>query len=235
VLLLLGALAIPLIGTVSPALAIAAGKDIMFAATVAVIMVFVSAALFPAPESRPGAAMVAEEEGAAGDVLTPKLCALLALRSVAVLYPLTVILQLFSLTDLTIVLVQASLLALEPTFGKHLKVGSGLILANVAAGLVAVVIYQLLLFVPSFPFFLLLVLLAGLWAGKWIFSDHMLGKLLGAGITSVFLILGPAIMGDAEAGAELAIRIFWIMFAVVYVVLAFGLLERWTRGRRVMA
>jgi hypothetical protein len=48
----------------------------------------------------------------------------------------------------------------------------------------------------------------------------------------VFLILGPAVTGDEQAGDELFLRLFMIMGAVVYVVLAFGLLERLTRGRR---
>ncbi len=156
----------------------------------------------------------------------------MALRSLVVIYPLAVVLQLFSLVNFAVVLIMVSLLASEPTFGKHLAAGKGMILANLTGGLVAVAIYQLLVLVPSFSFFLLLVLLAGFWVGGWIFSDRPFGKLLGGGITAVFIILGPAVTGDEQAGAELFLRLFMIMGAVVYVVLAFGLLERLTRGRR---
>jgi hypothetical protein len=100
---------------------------------------------------------------------------------------------------------------------------------------VAVVIYQLLVMVPSYAFLLLVILLAGLWVGGWIFSDRPLGKLLGGGITTLFIVLGPTLTGEAEAGANLFLRLSLIMGAVVYVVLAFGLLERLTRGRRVIA
>jgi hypothetical protein len=159
----------------------------------------------------------------------------LASRSFVVLYPLTVVFLYYSLVGGTVVLVMASFLAMEPTFGKHLAAGKGLILGNLVGGLVAVAIYNLLVWVPAYPFFLLLVLLAGLWVGGWIFSDHPLGKLFGIGITAVFLILGPAVTGDAEAASKLYTRVALIMGAVVYVVLAFGLLERLTRGRRVVA
>jgi hypothetical protein len=131
-----------------------------------------------------------------------------------------------------VALIMATLLSLEPDYGKHLKTGKGLILANLVGGLIAVIIYRLLIWVPSFPFFVLLVLLGGLWMGELIFSDRVLGKLLAGGITTVFLILGPVLTGEAVAGQELLIRLGLIMAAVVYVVLAFGLLERLTRGRR---
>jgi hypothetical protein len=148
---------------------------------------------------------------------------------------MVMVFQMFSRADAAVVLIFASLLTMEPTFGKHLAAGQGLILTNLAGGLVAVVIYELLVMVPSYAFLLLVILLAGLWVGGWIFSDRPLGKLLGGGITTVFIILGPVLLGDAEAGASLFIRLFMIMGAVVYVVLAFGLLERLTRGRRVTA
>ena len=235
VFLLLGMLVMPILGIESVALANAIAQGLMFSATVAIVMIYVTAALFPDPPAAEAPAQVAQKKATAPDVPAPKERALLARRSVLVLYPLATVLLLFSRSDLTLVLVQAGMLSLEPSFGKHLAAGKGLIFANLAAGLVAVAIYQMLLFVPSFPFFLLLVLLSGLWAGKWIFSDHPFGKLLSAGITALFLILGPALMGDAEAGAALVTRIVLIMFAVLYVVLAFGLLERLSRGRRLPA
>jgi len=58
------------------------------------------------------------------------------------------------------------------------------------------------------------------------------GKLLSAGITTVFIVLGPTLTGDAAAASALVTRLFLIGVGVVYVVLAFGLLERLTRGTR---
>ena len=242
VFLLIGTLVVPLIGTLSESLAIAISKGLIFATVVAVAMAYVAAAAFPDPPGLgPTVASASqgggEDEGAGeGDgPLSPRFRTALALRSLVVLYPMVMVFQMFSLADAAVVLIFASLLTMEPTFGKHLAAGKGLVLANLAGGLVAVVIYELLVMVPSYAFLLLLVLLAGLWVGGWIFSDRPLGKLLGGGITTVFIILGPVLMGDAEAGANLFIRLFMIMGAVVYVVLAFGLLERLTRGRRLAA
>ena len=61
------------------------------------------------------------------------------------------------------------------------------------------------------------------------------GDFLGAGITTAFIVLGPSLTGSAEAGDSLAIRLLLIVSAVLYVVLAFGFLERLTRGKRRLA
>ena len=235
VLLLIGALVVPLIGTVAESLAREATGGIIFAIAVAVVMVYIAAAVFPDPPGLGSTVAAGADAGGKAESEGPPppgVRTALALRSLIVIYPLAVVLQLFSLVNFTVVLIMVSLLASEASFGKHLAAGKGMILANLAGGLVAVAIYLLLVLVPSFTFFLLLVLLAGLWVGRWIFSDRPLGKLLGGGITALFIILGPAVTGDNEAGAELFLRLFMIMGAVVYVVLAFGLLERLTRGRR---
>jgi len=237
VLLMLGVLVVPLAGTVSETLAVAVTQGLIFATVVAVAMLYITAAIFPDPRVEEGSGVAAEESSEAADEgseagLSPQIRSALALRSLIVLFPLAVGFQLFSLLGFMVALIMATLLALEPGYGKHLKAGKGLILANLVGGLIAVGIYRLLVWVPSFIFFVLLVFLGGLWMGGWIFSGRPLGRLLGGGITTVFLILGPVLTGEAAAGVELLIRLGLIMGAVVYVVLAFGLLERLTRGRR---
>ena len=155
------------------------------------------------------------------------------MRSWVVIYPLYAAFLLFSAVDLAVILIFAALLGLEPTFGRHWAVGKGMILSNLAGGLVAVIVYNVLVWVPAYPFFLLLVTLAGLIVGRLIFSGSALGKLFAGGITTVFIVLGPTLTGDAEAGAQLYIRVLLILSAVVYVVVAFATLERLTGGRRV--
>ncbi len=237
VLLMLGVLVVPLVGTVSHSLAAAAAWGIVFSTAVAIGVVYVVSAVFPGPASSVPAGKSPGQGNGTGtsDPLPQSARIALASRSLVVLYPLAVVFLYYSLVPSTVVLVMASFLVMEPTFGKHLAAGKGLVLGNLAGGLVAVAIYNLLVWVPAYPFFLLLVLLAGLWVGGWIFSDRALGKLFSVGITAVFLILGPTVTGQAEAGAKLYVRVALIIGAVLYVVLAFGLLERLTRGRRRVA
>ncbi len=235
----IGVMAIPLVGSLSEALASGVAKGLSYGAALAVAMVYAAAAVFPDPAEL-GPTVVAE--GGAREAKQarpapppPRIRLALALRSLVVIYPLYVVFVLFSLVDLAVVLIFAALLGLEPTFGKHWAAGKGLIMANLAGGLVAVVVYNVLVWVPAYPFFLLLVALAGLVVGRLIFSGTTLGKLLAGGITTVFVVLGPVLTGDAAAGATLYLRVLQIMLAVVYVVVSFGVMERLTRGRRVEA
>jgi len=241
VFLLIGVIVIPVVGTVQPALARAVASGLFFSAAISTAVVFVLTALLPDPdmtavasEATPaptGPSLEARAETEAPGA-SRRERATLALRSVVVLFPLVLVLQLYSLTGALVMLVFSLLLSLEPTYGGHLKTGSGLILANLTGGLVGVVLYQLLVMVPSFPFLLLLCLAAGLLVGNQIFSGTSLGKLLSAGITAVFIVLGPSLTGDSSAGGSLAVRLVLITAAVVYVVLAFGLLRRLTEGGR---
>ena len=233
VLAVIAILMIPLVGSVNAELAGSVAAGLYIGAVVSIAVVYVAVAAFPDP---PGLAPAqGKDADVTADVPPPRARAALALRSLIVLFPLAMAFQMLSLVGGAVALIMAIMLSLEPTFGKHLAAGKSLIFANLAGGLVAVVIYELLVFVPSFTFFLMLVLLAGLVIGKWIFSDSVLGKLLAAGITAVFIILGPSLTGDAAAEASLFIRLLLIVGAVLYVVLAFALLERLTRGRRRLA
>jgi hypothetical protein len=230
VFMLIGVIVVPLIGTVQPALARGVAQGLVVAAAVSVLTIYISGALFPDPKDAPAP----PKPKAAATKPSSKECAVLALRSFVVLYPLVVLFQLYSMTGAAVMLIFAMMLSLEPTYGVHLKAGSGLILANLSGGLVGVILYQLLVMVPSFWFFLMLCLLSGLLIGDQIFSGSQLGKLLSAGITAVFIVLGPTLTGDAAAGANLALRLALIAAGVIYVVLAFGLLERLTRGAQSM-
>jgi len=232
VFMLMGIIVVPLIGTVNPGLARGVADGLFFSAAVSMAAIHISSALFPDP---PGLDVTDKPQAPPKAPLPQWERIALAMRSVTVLFPLVVMFQLFSMVNAAVALIFAMMLTLEPTYGAHLKAGSGLILANLSGGLVAVVIYQLLVWVPSFPFFLLLVTLSGLMIGNQIVAGTKIGKLLSAGITAVFIVLGPALTGDSAAGATLAIRLALIAVGVVYVVFAFGLLERLTRGKRRLA
>lgn len=235
VLILLGVVLVPVIGSVARVLADAIAGGLVFGIAVAMVLMYTAAAIFPDPPQEEAVSGEAPAKEDAPELPSVRYRAGIAFRSFLVLFPLVLVFQLFSLINAAVALIMAMLLSLEPAFGKHWEAGKVLILSNLSAGLVAVVVYQLMVMVPSFPFLLLIMTLAGLWCGSLIFSDSPLGKLLAAGITAFFVVLGPVLSGEAEAGETLWLRLVLIMAAVLYVVIAFGILERLTRGRRAEA
>ena len=121
VFLLIAALVVPLIGTLSESLAMAVSKGLIFATVVAVAMTYVAAAAFPDPPGLgPTVASASqggdsgEDEGAGeGDgPPSPRVRTAMALRSMVVLYPLVVVFQMFSIADFAVVIIFASLLTL---------------------------------------------------------------------------------------------------------------------------
>ena len=61
-----------------------------------------------------------------------------------------------------LILIFIAILSLTPGAAGNVKAGVALILGNVLGGVVAVVFFELLVIVPSYPFMVLLILLCGL-------------------------------------------------------------------------
>ena len=96
-------------------------------------------------------------------------------------------------------------------------------------------LYQLLVIMPSFAFLLLLTLLAGLLFGARAFSDRPTAKLFSMAYTTLLLVIASVTAGgsgDDGAGSKVYTRVTQIIVAVVWVVLASGVADRFLRRRR---
>jgi hypothetical protein len=79
---------------------------------------------------------------------------------------------------------------------------------------------------PSFIFMMLFVLIVGFVFAQKLFSDNKYGGIFGSAFSTFLLILGSVTASDDEAGSKVWDRIIQISMAVIYVVAAFGLLDR---------
>ena len=229
--MMIALLAIPMIAMQSPGLARLVGLGLVFGAGVTVAIVWLVYGLFPDP---PG--LFAGQDAASAT--TPALAApgerrRNALLSTLVVFPLLVLFHLFEWTGGLLVLIFVALLSLQPAFAKSFKVGAAMILGNSIGGLAAILAYELLVMVPLFGMLLLLTLLAGLLFGKRLFSGDEKAALFGMAYSTLLLILGSTTTSDSAAGAKVYTRVAQIFVAVVYVVTAFGLVDRLLRRRGV--
>jgi heme/copper-type cytochrome/quinol oxidase subunit 4 len=73
-----------------------------------------------------------------------------------------------------------------------------------------------------------LVISFGLIYGKKVFSDNKFALVLRTSFSTFILILGMVLSSDSEAGSEVWNRVFQIALAVVYVVLAMRVMQRFS-------
>jgi len=194
------------------------------------VVIWVAYALFPDP---PGAAPApsAPKAGAA-PAKTPRDCLRNAVLSTTVVFPLFVVFYVLQLTSSAVILVFVAILSQQPAFASNLKTGAALLIGNVLGGLAAIAMYNLLVMIPEYAFLVLLTLLFGLWFGDRLMSGTPKAALYGMAFSTVLLVVGSTTGAQGEAEAKVQTRVIQISLAVLYVVLAFGILERLARGRQ---
>ena len=155
-----------------------------------------------------------------------------ALLSTVVVWPVMALFYMFERLESLLILIFIAILAQQPGFAKDFKVGKALIVGNAIGGAAALVMYEVLVIVPEYGFMLLLTLLAGLIFGARVFSGKPTGALYGMAFSTLLLVIGSVTSGDDDAGSKVYARVFQIIVAVSYVVLAFGYIDRLLEDRR---
>jgi hypothetical protein len=147
-----------------------------------------------------------------------------AINIVFILLPLLLLFFIFKLSGGLLILIFTAILSMSPALA-NIKVGTVMIVANILGGLFAILAYNLLVVVPMFPFMMLLTLAAGLFFGARLFSSNKFAAVFGSGFSTFLLILGSVTSSEAEAGDKVWTRVIQISIAVIYVVIAFRLLD----------
>lgn len=141
-----------------------------------------------------------------------------------ILLPVLLLFFIFKLSGGLLILIFIGILSMSPTLA-NAKVGKFMIVANILGGLFAIIGYKLLVMVPMLPFMIILTLLVGFLFGSRLFSSSKIAPIFGTGFSTFLLILGAVTSSDDEAGSKLWTRLVQISIAVIYVVVAFGVLN----------
>jgi multidrug efflux system outer membrane protein len=227
--LMIALLTIPLVIMSYKGVASMVAESLTLGAAVALIVAWISYALFP-------------DSLAEGEKAKPAQKPVLpsneerfenAIKSTIVVFPLLLFFYFFELSGALLVLIYTALLSSQPQFAKDFKSGKALIIGNFIGGVVAMIIYEVLVIVPEYFFMLIIVLLLGLLFGKKLFSGDKKGALFGMAYSTFILIIG-SVTGtfNEEANVKVYSRVFEIMAAVTYIVVAFGALEHFRKMRK---
>jgi hypothetical protein len=153
-----------------------------------------------------------------------------AVKIICIISPVILLFYLFKWSSSVLILTFVTILTVSPAFANP-KVGLVMIVANVLGGAFGILAYQLLVFAPSFTFMVLLTLLVGFVFAQRLFSESKYAGIFGSAFSTFLLILGSVTASDDEAGSKVWDRVIQIAIAVVYVVAAFGLLDRISKAK----
>jgi hypothetical protein len=218
------------------ALLIVAG-DVVIAAAVGVIFVWISHALMPdsmAANAVPAGAKKAPE-AAKPDLANARWS---AFRSLLIILPVALLLMLSSSSTAYIaVMIKVASMGQQATNDDTRAAGRSLILSTIIGGIGAIIGWQLLSMVPTLTFYTLLIGLAGLIIGPKIFQGpgmHPQAATWSYGFMTLLILLAPAVMdsigGDA-AGAKFWDRLIMFAWATLYAVAAVYIVDAF-RPRR---
>jgi multidrug efflux system outer membrane protein len=226
--LLIALLVIPLIMLYKKGLADLVVMTLITSGAVAIVTSWVAFAVFPEKDKKKMAA------APGGLIPTKEERYHLALESTLVVFPMLILFYMFRLSGALLVLIYIALLSMQPQFAKDFKQGKILIIANVIGGIAAVIVYNILTIIPEYFFLLLITMLVGLIFGAKLFSGDPKGAIFGTSFSTFLLIIGSVTgaAGEGEAGAEIYTRVLYIMLALIYLVVSFGLLEYIKKQRR---
>jgi hypothetical protein len=218
-------LLVPMLGFISLKVAYAVVFSIITGAVVTLILVWIVHAIIPdvtmpdkAAPAKPAPKPLSSDERLAH-----------ALNSLTVVLPLVLVFYFFQWSGGLLVLIFVAILSMNPAF--NIKAGMALILGNLAGGIISIILYEMLVIVPQFFFLILLILLTGLFLGPKFFSGTKTAPLFGMAFSTVLLIIAQSTSGTDDAGEKVWIRVLQIMIAVIYVVLAFSIMNYFRQRR----
>ncbi len=155
-----------------------------------------------------------------------------ALKSTLVVFPIAAVFISYSLSDYLLVMVFSALFILKPDLAEGKEAGKNSLLSTLLGGIFACIFYWLIVAVPQFNFYLLLLFATALFFGRHIFSGSSMAKYYSSGFIALLVIVNSAMAADSNFSEILSQRVLLICSAIFYIVCALKLLERLFSSRK---
>ena len=200
---------------------LAAGVSLNFIWTswLTVIMVWVSYLLVPDPRS------VNMPQAPGFQPGYSELAAAAALKSTIVILPLAALFFMFNLTSYMLVMIFAALFILKPELSAGREAGLNSLISTLLGGAFAWVFYWLIVAVPEFYFYVMLMGLTALFFGTQIFSGKPTAKYYNSALIALLILVNGSLGEGAGFTEKFIMRVILITLAVVYIVTALRVLD----------
>lgn len=221
-ILLIAVLLLPYLGITNSGLAIYVGVGLIFSGVLAVIAFAVLHWLFPEEEQQHDSAT------ASPDLLSQEQRVQEAIKALIVAYPVVVYFYYFQINGAILTMVFIGILSLQITTVKSIKISVFLLLTNGVGGLLALVLYELMVTTPEFLFLLALLTLVSLVIGARIYQQPEKAPIWAGVMSAMLVVLGGVISSDSKfIEVSFYARITQIILASAYMILASLLFDLW--------
>ena len=139
--------------------------------------------------------------------------------------PLASLFIVFDLMDFLLVMIFSAIFILKPELSKGREAGQNSLISTVLDGLVAWVFYWLIVAVPQYHFFIVLMFFTTLIFGMNIFSGKPTAKYYGSALSALLVLVNSSMSGDADFSALFLQRIGLIVLAVMYIIAVLKVLD----------
>lgn len=158
-------------------------------------------------------------------VADPNIAKIAAIKSTLVLLPVTVLFLSNGWASELLILIFVAIFSLSPEVaGSHAE-SSKFVKANLIGGVATFLFYWLIVAVPEYHFFIVLMFLTTLAFGSMIFSVGSLSGYMMPACIGLMVLIGGSMVEHAGYMDNILIRIVYISLAAIYVVSALVLLD----------
>jgi uncharacterized membrane protein YccC len=133
-----------------------------------------------------------------------------------VVFPLASLFITFDLMDFLLVMIFSAIFILKPELSKGKEAGINSLISTILGGLIAWVFYWLIVAVPQYHFFVVLMFFTTLVFAMNIFSGKPTAKYYGSALSALLVLINGSMAADAEVSALFMQRIALIVLAVIY-------------------
>jgi len=148
----------------------------------------------------------------------------LAFNGLMVVLPIVILFYLFNATIAVLTLIFVILLSFDP-FIYQSKKGPALLLANILGGLAGILAYNILVIAPSYLLYVFLIISVAFYFVMKIYSGKKTAPIFKISFNTFFVIMGVISVSTEDAGSEIWERIIQIGLAVLYVIIAFKIVN----------
>lgn len=152
-----------------------------------------------------------------------------ALRSLAIVFPMALVFLFTSGSPAyTVVMIKVATMGQQASADDSRQMGRSLLASTFWGGVGAIIAWKVLAIWPSLLMYVLLVALASLIYGRWIFQGpamHPRFQMTSYALLTMLVILGPAVLdgaGSSDAGSA-----FWSRIALFMLIAVYGTVSVW--------